>query len=179
MASLLSGCANLAAIHSFSTRYEPPASGERARIRVTTDGMVRAVPGRACVDWNAPGAGVMAVPQRGFANRNDERLGMPSVPAPVAKSDTAAVVSTELYIPAGVPVVLDFLGPSDTRGGIRYQCAVSLSFVATAGRDYQAQFFQDRDICPYSIQVIGGDSAALLSKVKTVPAAPCQPRGKF
>ena len=53
----LSGCGQVANVRSLSTGYIPPQSGETARIRLLTDGLVRAVPGRDCLDWNVPGAG--------------------------------------------------------------------------------------------------------------------------
>ena len=53
----LSGCGNIQAVRSFSTPYEQPASGDRARIRIISfDGMVRAVPNSDCIDWRLPGA---------------------------------------------------------------------------------------------------------------------------
>lgn len=39
--------------------------------------LVRAVPGRDCLDWNVPGAGVMASTKAGFPDHNGESLGMP------------------------------------------------------------------------------------------------------
>lgn len=39
--------------------------------------LVRAVPGRDCLDWNVLGAGVMASTKAGFPDHNGENLGMP------------------------------------------------------------------------------------------------------
>lgn len=37
--------------------YVPPQGGETARIRLLTDGLIRTVPERDCLNWNVPGAG--------------------------------------------------------------------------------------------------------------------------
>ncbi len=74
---LLAGCGNLANVQSYSTPYSAPAGGETARLRVITNGMARGVPASACIDWRREGAGVIAVAQSGFANRNGQSLGMP------------------------------------------------------------------------------------------------------
>ena len=40
-AVLLAGCGNIQTVKSFSTTYKEPDGGERARVRVVSDGMVR------------------------------------------------------------------------------------------------------------------------------------------
>ncbi len=127
---VLGGCGQVSNIRSFSTAYTSPQAGETARLRVVSDGMVRAVPGRNCLDWTSPGAGVMVSAQSGFTDRNGERLGMPGM-AP----RSADAVSSELVIPANKPIAFHYLAQQ------RYarQCFNTLSFVPRPGVDYQLQ----------------------------------------
>ncbi|UZE31850.1 hypothetical protein [Pseudomonas asplenii] len=125
---VLGGCGQVSNIRSFSTAYTSPQAGETARLRVVSDGMVRAVPGRNCLDWTSPG--VMVSAQSGFTDRNGERLGMPGM-AP----RSVGAVSSELVIPANKPIAFHYLAQQ------RYarQCFNTLSFVPRPGVDYQLQ----------------------------------------
>ncbi|MGK9418038.1 hypothetical protein ACSSUR_18060 [Pseudomonas cedrina] len=127
---LLTGCGQVANIRSLSTAYVPPQSGETARVRVITDGMVRAVPGRDCLDWNVPGAGVMASVKSGFPDHNGETLGMPG---PVYTWD--GTVTSELLVPANKPIAFHYLG----RLQYSRQCFSTMSFVPRPGADYMVQ----------------------------------------
>lgn len=133
LATALTGCGNIAAVKSFNTPYASPTSGDTARLRVVANGMVRAVPGKDCVDWYSPGAGVIAVPQNGFADRNGEMLGMP---AGVAVNGGDAV--SEVLVPAGKPFTLHFLdgGRSASYGSVQ-NCLGMFSFVPDKGADYE------------------------------------------
>ncbi|WP_017901943.1 hypothetical protein [Pseudomonas asplenii] len=124
---LLSGCGQLSNVRSFSTAYTSPQSGETARLRVVSDGMVRAVPGRNCLDWTSPGAGVMVSAQSGFTDRNGERLGMPGVAPRLVDA-----VSSELVIAANKPVAFHFLAQQH----YARQCFSTLTFVPRPGADY-------------------------------------------
>jgi len=121
--TLLAGCGALSDVRSFSTPYSTPGGGETARLRVISDGMVRAVPKSDCVDFRLPGAGVMVAFRDGYANRNGESLGMPAV-----DKHPASTVMTELLVPAGRPVAFHYIGA---------QCYNMFSFVPEAGKDYQ------------------------------------------
>lgn len=127
---LLTGCGQVANIRSLSTGYVAPQSGETARVRLITDGLVRAVPGRDCLDWNVPGAGVMASTKSGFPDHNGESLHMPG---PIYTWNGA--VTTELVVPANTPIALHYLGQ------LQYsrQCFSSMTFVPRAGTDYMVQ----------------------------------------
>lgn len=132
-AALLSGCGNIAAVKSFNTKFASPTSGETARLRVVANGMVRGVPGLSCTDWYSPGAGVIAVPQKGFADRNGETLGMPD-----AKAVPAGSVSSEVLVEAGKPMVLTFLdGGRATGYNQKTTCLGMFTFIPTAGADYE------------------------------------------
>ncbi|HFL2886294.1 TPA: transposase [Pseudomonas aeruginosa] len=52
----LAGCGTAAMLKSFSSLYAEPSGGQVAQLRIYANGMVRAVPGKSCIDWNAPGA---------------------------------------------------------------------------------------------------------------------------
>ncbi|QRY78348.1 hypothetical protein JVX91_22585 [Pseudomonas sp. PDNC002] len=135
-ATLLSGCGNLANVKSYSTPYSAPQGGETARLRVITNGMARGVPGSACIDWRHPGAGVIAVAQSGFANRNGQNLGMP--PSRQAEQlQQGDFVSSEVAIPANQPFAFNFQSQGMVSGGYAYSCQQSMTFTPEAGEDYE------------------------------------------
>jgi hypothetical protein len=161
--ALLAGCGNIANVRSFSTPYVPPTTGETAKIRVISNGMLRAVPNSTCIDWRLPGAGVMVVPQKGFANLNNQDLGMQQSAASKILLARAGVVSSELYVAAGKPIVLHFMGTGSTRISgsgasmttIRNACNKGVSFVPEAGKEYDASFVENGSICSIQMGEVG------------------------
>ncbi len=144
----LSACGNIQTVKSFSTKYQQPTLGELAKIRVVSkDGMVRAVPNSDCVDWRLPGAGVMVSSKKGFAQVNDQKLEMPAGNFSAINSTTDANAISELYIPAGKPLVLYYL----SQGNARYQCFVQKSFIPASGENYEAVFTQENSMCRFGI----------------------------
>lgn len=125
---LLGGCGTFSNVASFSTPYKSEVADEGARVRVVSDGMVRAVPGRDCLDWRSPGAGVMVSAEKGFAERNGESVGMP-----VGDRLPSGFVSSEFTLAVGKPVAFHYIGPSQ----LGRQCFGSMTFVPKAGTDYQ------------------------------------------
>lgn len=121
--ALLGGCGALTDVRSFSTPYSTPDSGATARLRVVSDGMVRAVPRSDCLDFRLPGAGVMVAYRDGYANRNAESLGIPPLDEP-----PPSTVGTELLVSAGQPIAFHYIGA---------RCYNMFSFVPKAGADYQ------------------------------------------
>ena len=150
----LSGCGQVANVRSLSTGYIPPQSGETARIRLLTDGLVRAVPGRDCLDWNVPGAGVMASAKSGFPDHNGENLG---IPGPIYS--LAGSVSSELVVPANKPITLHYLG----RLQYSRQCAKTMTFVPQPGVDYMVQATMSAD-CSFQLDELeaGGKQWAMV-----------------
>lgn len=134
----LAGCGNIAAVRSFSTAYQAPADGERAKIRIVSNGMVRGVPDSSCVDWRKAGAGVMVVSQKGFANQNNQNLSMPPNKAGYKLIKGQNIALSELYIPASKPFTLSFLSTGYFSGTTKYSCQKSISFVPEAGKNYEA-----------------------------------------
>lgn len=165
----LSACGNIQTIVSFSTPYEQPESGDRARIRVISyHGMIRAVPNSDCIDWRLPGAGVMVSSTKGFANVNDRDLGMPSGQFKNVTTTMGRVAVSELYVPAGKPISLHYLSQGDRN----YQCFVAKSFVPVANADYEAAYAQDGKICHSSIVRLaqdGGVDKLLPVKLNAAP----------
>ena len=128
--TLLTGCGALSDVRSFSTPYSTPDGGETARLRVISDGMVRAVPKSDCVDFRLPGAGVMVAYRDGYANRNGESLGMPD-----DDKHPSSTVMTELLVPAGQPIAFHYIGA---------QCYNMFSFVPKACLLYTSPSPRDR-----------------------------------
>lgn len=175
--SNISGCGNIQTVRSFSTPYEQPISGDRARIRVISfGGMIRAVPNSSCVDWRLPGAGVMVVSTKGFANVNDHELGMPIGNFPGQTTVTGAVAVSELYVQAGKPIVLDYI----SQGQNNSQCFVSRSFVPVIGEDYEAAFAQNGKFCRFSIvRLTKSDGVDRSTSVALSEAPLCRASDKF
>lgn len=141
----LAGCGNIAAVKSFSTKFESPVDGETANLRVITNGMVRGVPDSACINWYIPGAGVIAA-QDGFAHRNDEDLRMPDSKWTAAASKSN-FYNTEVRVPAGKPLTLHFIGYGRVTAYAREQCFLSRSFTPEAGHNYELVMIQDGSTC--------------------------------
>lgn len=141
----LAGCGNIAVVKSFSTKFESPAEGKTANLRVITNGMVRGVPNSECIDWYLPGAGVIAA-RDGFAHRNYEDLGMPDSKwtAAVSKSN---FYNTEVRVPAGEPLSLSFIGNGRVSAYAREQCFVSRSFTPQPGHNYELVMIENGSSC--------------------------------
>ena len=150
----LGGCGQVANVRSLSTGYVPPQGGETARIRLLTDGLVRAVPERDCLDWNVPGAGVMASAKTGFPDHNGENLG---IPGPIFS--WAGAVSSELVVPANKPIAFHYLG----RLQYSRQCAKTMTFVPRPGVDYMVQATMSAD-CSFQLDELeaGGKQWAMV-----------------
>jgi len=177
----LSACGDIQTGISFSTPYQQPTSGERARLRVMSfGGMVRAVPNSSCIDWRLPGAGVMVVPTKGFANVNGQDLGMPVGQFPGITTAMGTVAVSELYIPAGKPIVLHYLSQGEIHGRTNYQCFVPRSFVPIAGEDYEAMYFQEGSLCRFGIaRLTKSEGVDTSSSVALVEAPLCRASDNF
>ncbi|WP_157050714.1 hypothetical protein [Herbaspirillum rhizosphaerae] len=161
----LSGCGNMANMRSFSRAYQPPTQGERAKIRVVSTSMVRAVPESDCIDWRKPGSGVMVVPQKGFANLNNQSLNMPVNSREYTIPADAKLVSSELYIPANKPFTLHMLGHGYASGMSRYTCQKSITFLPGSEKSYEAVLIEIGRGCSVELMEILSDNS-----YKNVPA---------
>lgn len=148
LSGILAGCGNIATVRSFSTPYAEPVGGDIARIRIISNGMVRAVPGKTCVDWRSPGAGVMVSAQKGFADLNGRDLQMPKdLSGSIIIPKQSKIERSELRISANTPIVLNFISQGYVSAGNKYACHGSLSFVAKAGANYEALFLEQGSQC--------------------------------
>lgn len=184
-AILLSACGNIQTVKSFSTQYQQPTSGDRAKIRVVAfNGMIRAVPNSDCIDWRLPGAGVMVVTSKGFAQVNDQKLEMPFGRFPDIKATTNTVAVSELYVPAGKPLTLYYLSygsiRSDGQSITRKQCHVIKSFTPITGGNYEATFSHENSVCPMFINQLKPDGGIDLSqKIELSNAKLCRATDNF
>lgn len=148
LALLISGCGAIDVQKSFYAHFAEATGGPTARIRVVTDGMVRAIPGSTCVDWKVEGAGVTASTSGIGVNLNGRKLDMAPGRAQVLAQGSYFATS-ELSIAAEQPIVLTYLGFFD-----RDQCFVSSSFVPKAGNSYEAVLWVDRKRCKVQLSDI-------------------------
>ena len=144
---VLSGCAG---ITTQFVSLQEPQSGDRARLRVIANHLVKAVPGKDCIDWSAPGAGTVfggIVGSKGFRGRS---LDMPAGLNQADRNSTA-----EMYVAANQPFTLVLLTTLEAP----VQCSVAVSFTPEADRDYEAVARLTRAVCSISVTQIGEGSA--------------------
>lgn len=127
MLSMLSGCSAYDNLKAFTVPYQEPEYATSARLRVNTDQIVRLIPGRDCLDWSAPGAGVVNSRAVALANNedlNDKRIGMPLGDQPDNNS--------EVYVRPNEPLTIVYQG-----AGARTQCMASSYFIPEDNSDYE------------------------------------------
>ncbi len=157
LALAVSACGNIANMRAYSKAYMEPASGDTARLRVITNGMARGVPGRDCIDWRMPGAGIMAVAQSGFADQNNGRsLGIPPSGREVGGQKLAR---SELKVPAGKPFAMNFQSSGYVSGGYSYSCQQTFRFTPQAGQDYEL-ILLDSGMCVVGLQHLNSEGKA-------------------
>lgn len=157
LALAVSACGNIANMRAYSKAYVEPVSGDTARLRVITNGMARGVPGRDCIDWRVPGAGIMAVAQSGFADQNNGRsLSMPPSGREVGGQGLAR---SELKVPAGKPFAMNFQSTGYISGGYSYSCQQTFRFTPEAGQDYELTLL-DRGMCVIGLQRLNPEGKA-------------------
>lgn len=150
---LLAGCGNIANVRSYSTPYSTPPSTETARLRVMTNGMARGVPASTCIDWRREGAGVIAVQQSGFANRNGQSLGMP-LTRQAEQSRLGGFASSEVLVPANKPFAFNFRSYGMVSSGYSYSCQKSMTFTPEKGQDYELLLIESGQ-CLVRLQRLG------------------------
>lgn len=155
LALILVGCGS--AKTQFAAADEP-GDGDRARVRVVANALIKAVPNKTCIDWGAPGAGTISsaglVGSKGYRGRS---LGMPGAD----KYERDAVA--EFYVAGGKPYTLVLLtGPES-----RLRCSVGISFTPVANTDYEATLLLGSGSCTASVRTLSGQP------VKTTEAQPC------
>ncbi|MBH5329730.1 hypothetical protein H9Q10_08620 [Eikenella sp. S3360] len=121
----------LGACSSVGTQFakmSEPESGERARVRVVANMLVKGVPESDCLDWRKPGAGTIFGGMVGSSGYRGRSLNMPD-PHNVSGSRRSA----EFYVRAGKPLTLQLLNTPDSW----QTCSLAISFVPQAGHNYE------------------------------------------
>lgn len=121
---LLAGCS--AAGTQFSKMAEPQ-EGERARVRIAANMLVRGMPETDCVNWQQKGAGTVFGGIVGSSGYRGRSLGMPNPNGYKGRG------MGEMYVRAGAPVTYVLSNTPESR----MLCNVAVSFVPQAGRDYE------------------------------------------
>ena len=140
--ALLGGCGSLST--QFKAASEPPETEARARLRVIANSLVKAIPGKNCIDWNAPGAGTVFGGIFGSSGFRGRSINMPS---PAADKRGFG----EMYVAADQPITLVFLTTPESR----YHCSVAGSFVPQKNRDYEAELMLTPSECFFKLREIG------------------------
>lgn len=134
----LTACGTVAKLKSFTSLYGESTDDPVAQLSIYANGMVRAVPGKACIDWNSPGAGIMIALRAGFVNHNGRDLGHPKnlhVYKPV--STLGKLITTELRASAEQPISLGFESEGYRSGNHRRSCNIAFSFFPNSDVNYQ------------------------------------------
>nr|WP_314384313.1 hypothetical protein [uncultured Cardiobacterium sp.] len=124
---LLTACT---AINSIGTQFKPmvePQDGDRARVRISANMLVRGSPNTSCMDWNSEQTGTILggiVGSKGFRDRN---LGIPD-PNHSKVRDYA-----EFYVRAGEPFTLMLTNTPESR----MSCGVGATFIPDKDHDYE------------------------------------------
>lgn len=124
---LLTACT---AINSIGTQFKPmaePQDGDRARVRVSANMLVRGSPNTDCMDWNSDKTGTILggiVGSKGFRDRD---LGIPD-PNHGKTRDYA-----EFYVRAGEPFTLMLTNTPESR----MTCGVGATFIPDKDHDYE------------------------------------------
>jgi hypothetical protein len=140
---------------SLSTQFKAaaePAEGDRARLRVIANVLVKAVPNKSCIDWDSPGAGTVFGGIFGSSGYRGRTLNIPALNA--NKNDMG-----EMYVSADKPITLVMMTTPEGVGykGRLYSCSVSGSFIPQKDRDYEAKLLIDpqKDRCSIEVMEIG------------------------
>ncbi|MFN3296943.1 hypothetical protein [Caldimonas sp.] len=161
--ALLTGCGSIST--QFKTASEPAETEARARLRVKANSLVKAVPGKSCIDWSAPGAGTVFGGMFGSSGYRGRSLDMPGT-----TSDRTSF--GEMYVAAGQPITLAFLTTPEGIGcgwGRACHCSVAGSFVPEPGKDYEAVLRLFPSQCTLDVRELGEDARPVVLN----PATPC------
>lgn len=121
----LSACTIMSAIGTHFKSVPEPEDGDRARIRVSANVLVRATPGSRCMDWQKESTGTVLggiAVHKGYRGRE---LGIPD------PQNSKRRAFAEFYIRAGEPITF-----MNTPGG-RMTCSIAATFVPEKDRDYE------------------------------------------
>lgn len=123
---------------ALSRDYMEPTEGPTAKVRFSTNGELRLIPDRNCVDWSAPGSGVVV-------SDKTYLFGKPShIGKKINMSGTApaGMTSAEVLVAGDKPVTVDFYSYVSI-GDWRYWCQASIAFIPKANEEYQVAVEHD------------------------------------
>ncbi|SUO97075.1 hypothetical protein [Suttonella ornithocola] len=120
----LTACAD---IGTQFTQMSEPNNGERARMRVTANMLVKGIPDSSCINWSKPGAGTIFGGIVGSSGYRGRSLGMPN-PNNIALGRH----SGEFYLTANQPFTVVLLNTPDSR----QKCQIGLTFTPEPQHDY-------------------------------------------
>ena len=169
---MLSGCTTLVDLankldpstKTFTVPYIEPDVQTNSRIRVISDTTVKILPNRSCVDWNAPGAGMVSAHSFALGNdktHNDKVIGIPR--AGEIKN------SSEVYIKPNEPLVLVY--------GHKTSCLIEASFIPEENTDYQILSDTSSGRCTMELSKVTVDKATniiIYTPLKLNNAYPCK-----
>lgn len=143
---ILAGCAGTS---SLTRAYQEPVAGGTTNLRVITDGTVRLIPGRDCVDLDTPGSGVAAATMghMGFYSPLNDKLidGMRPVLSADPKSPLAKVskpAQSEVKVKTGESLTLVYHNEKNSAFYIYFCQDVAVTFVPQQGHEYQLRTAQ-------------------------------------
>ena len=130
----LAGCAETA---SFRQPYAEPIGSPSSKVRVVTNGSIRFIPGRACVDWSTAGSGLVASDFYGKEKSptlNGQKLGMSSAPIP-----RPGFYNAEVVVRANEPLTVVFnADQADKFMTTRRWCPpMNVAFIPQSGEEYE------------------------------------------
>jgi hypothetical protein len=154
------GCADMST--QFKQVAEPQEGMPRARLRIFSNSLVKAVPEKDCIDWSAPGAGTVFGGIVGSSGYRGKSIGMPFKP----QADTSDF--GEMYIAAGKPITLVFLTTPENR----YRCSVAGTFVPEKDKDYEAKLWltPSESQCVFRLSQLGETPVP----IKVISASACK-----
>lgn len=163
---VLSGCSTYDNLKSYTVPYQEPEHPTSARIRVSTDQVVRLIPGSDCLDWRVPGAGVVNSRAIALANNrehNDKRIGMP----PGDQLDN----NSEVYVKPNEPITIVYNGAAH-----RTECSSRSYFLPQENSDYEISARYSRVGCYIAVSKlvgVGGDGKVILESAGARNANVC------
>lgn len=127
LACALSACTAMSSIGTQFKSLQEPEDGDRARVRVSANMLVRATPGSRCMDWQKESTGTVLGGIVGSKGYRDRVLGIPD-PKNGKRFDFA-----EFYVRADEPITFMLTNTPESR----MRCSIAATFVPEKDRDYE------------------------------------------
>lgn len=131
LVGLLSACGS---VGTQFVKMAEPADGERARVRIAANMLVRGVPESECNDLSKEGAGTVFGGIVGSSGYRGRSLDMPN------PNNFSSRSAGEMYVRAGKPVTYVLSNTPESR----MRCNIAVTFTPKAGRDYELAMQTER-----------------------------------